>query len=65
MDAAHHAIMLSLQYDAQLVVLHILYPIEIHPSFQIYEFIQPIPIKQWIEIKKLMYRNGLITLKKR
>ena len=65
MDAAHHAIMLSLQYDAQLIVLHVLYPIEIHSSFQIYEFIQPTPIKEWIEIRKIDVQKWFDNIKKK
>ena len=65
MDAAHHAIMLSLQHDAQLVLMHVLYPMEIHPSFQIYEFIQPIPIKEWIEIRKIDIQKWFDNIKKK
>lgn len=65
MDAAHHAIILSLEHDAQLVVLHVLYPMEIHPSFQIYEFIQPIPIKKWIEIRKIEVQKWFDNLKEK
>jgi nucleotide-binding universal stress UspA family protein len=65
MDAAHHAIILSLQHDAQLVVLHVLYPMEIHPSFQIYEFIQPIPIKEWIEIRKIEVQKWFDNIKEK
>lgn len=65
MDAAHHAIMLSLQHDAQLVVLHVLYPMEIHSSFQIYEFIQPIPIKEWIEIRKIDVQKWFDNIKEK
>ena len=65
MDAAHHAIMLSLQHDAQIVVMHVLYPMEIHPSFQIYEFIQPIPIKEWIEIRKIDVQKWFDNIKKK
>jgi nucleotide-binding universal stress UspA family protein len=65
MYAAHHAIRLSLQYDAQLVVLHVLYPMEIHSSFQIYEFIHPIPIKEWIEIRKIDIQKWFDSIKKK
>jgi nucleotide-binding universal stress UspA family protein len=65
MDAAHHAIILSLEHDAQLVVLHVLYPMEIHPSFQIYEFIRPIPIKKWIEIRKIEVQKWFDNLKEK
>ena len=65
MDAAHYAIILSLEHDAQLVVLHVLYPMEIHPSFQIYEFIQPIPIKKWIEIRKIEVQKWFDNLKEK
>ena len=65
MDVAHHASMLSLQHETQQIVLHVLYPMEIHSSFQIYEFIQPIPIKEWIEIRKIDVQNWFDNIKKK
>jgi nucleotide-binding universal stress UspA family protein len=64
MHAVDHAIMLSLQHGAQLLVLHVLYPMEIHSSFQIYEFIQPKPIKEWIEIRKIDAQKWFDNIKK-
>jgi nucleotide-binding universal stress UspA family protein len=65
MHAVDHAIMLSLQHGAQLLVLHVLYPMEIHSSFQIYEFIQPKPIKEWIEIRKIDVQKWFDNIKKK
>lgn len=65
MHAVDHAIMLSLQHSAQLLVLHVLYPMEIHSSFQIYEFIQPQPLKEWIEIRKNDVEKWFDNIKKK
>ena len=65
MHAVDHAIMLSLQHSAQLLVLHVLYTMEIHSSFQIYEFIQPKPLKQWIEIRKNDVDKWFDSIKKK
>jgi hypothetical protein len=38
---------------------------EIHSSFQIYEFIQPKPLKEWIEIRKNDVEKWFDNIKKR
>lgn len=38
---------------------------EIHSSFQIYEFIQPKPLKEWIEIRKNDVEKWFDNIKKK
>lgn len=45
--------------------MHVLYTMEIHSSFQIYEFIQPKPLKEWIEIRKNDVEKWFDNIKKK